>query len=402
MYLLNGTKSECCGCGACAQVCAHDCIRITPDEDGFLFPVIDKEKCVHCHLCEKVCPIEHIPFNEENQQGQVLVAATSKQEEHIMSASSGGAFGAIVKVLRHKERWFVWGAAFDKKLQLTHHCSENETDLAPLHKSKYLQSEMGDTFSQIKKQLAEGKNVLFSGTPCQVAALRNYLAKVNVDKLVCVDLICHGVPNQKLFDAYCEEEGKRFQSEVKSVQFRYKVYNRKLKKWSSRNMLLTTKDGKEHIQNRYNSRFLRAYHSFLFYRESCHSCVFATPSRQGDLTIADFWGIQRFYPQLDADKGVSLVQANTEKGKQILKQLGEEMLLYPVNREQYLKVTSGAMVKKTLRHRNRDAFLNDCRNHTFSESVDVYVPKYKEILKVELVRKLSPEMRKKIKKILRR
>lgn len=399
MYLINGIKSECCGCGACSQVCPRKCITITPNEDGFLFPVIDSSSCIHCHLCEKVCPVENIPEKLEAQKGQVLVAARCKDEASVMEAASGGAFGAIVKTLRNHDEWLVWGAAFDKDLQLSHHCSRDEKDLAPLHKSKYLQSNLKDSFPQIKQQLRRGSNVIFSGTPCQVAALHNYLQGENTDHLVCIDLVCHGVPSQKFFDMYCEEEEKRLHSKITSVQFRFKVHKKTRKHWNSRNILLITSDGKRHVKNRY-SHFLRAYHSFLFYRESCYSCVFANPTRQGDLTIADFWGIQRFYPDLNADKGVSLIQANTEKGKNILEQIEEQMDIYMIDRDQYLGMTNGAMIMKTPKNIKREFFLKYVKTHSFSKSVDHFVPKYKEMIKIELFRKISPKMRKKIKVVI--
>ena len=154
MYLLSGDKSECCGCGACAHVCPHSCIRMTTDEDGFVFPTIDREKCINCHLCEKVCPVENIPINTESRENQIIVSATSKNADHVMKSASGGAFGEIVSSLRENEEWYVWGAAFDENLQLVHCFSKNENDLAPLHKSKYLQSNLKDSFLKIKKQLS--------------------------------------------------------------------------------------------------------------------------------------------------------------------------------------------------------------------------------------------------------
>lgn len=402
MFLTSKTKSECCGCGVCSQVCPRRCITIVPDEDGFLFPAIDDSNCIHCHLCEKVCPVENIPMNQEAQNGQVIVAARCKDAAAVTEAASGGAFGAIVRTLRSDDEWMVWGAAFDENLQLSHRCSKNENDLAPLHKSKYVQSQLKDAFPQIKQQLKVGKNVVFSGTPCQVAALHNYLHGNNTENLICIDLVCHGVPSQKLFDEYCAEEGKRLKSKIQSVEFRIKVYDKIRRQWNSRNIRLITEDGKSEIQNRYTSRFLRAYYSFLACRESCHACVFATPNRQGDLTIADFWGIQRFYPQLSADKGISLIQGNSAKGKAILKRLSDEMEIYQIDREKYLSMTSGAMVKKAPKNAKREAFLEYNRTHSFERAVDRYVPKYKEMIKIEVVRRCSPEMKRKLKCLLKR
>ncbi len=402
MYFNSHNKSECCGCGACSQVCPKQCITIVPDEDGFLFPCIDNSRCVHCHLCEKVCPVENVPINLETQGEQWIVAARCKDEDSVKKASSGGAFGAIVRTLRKNKEWMVWGAAFDDNLQVVHQCSKDKNDLTALHKSKYVQSQLMDAFPRIRQQLKNGKNVVFSGTPCQVAALHNYLRDDNIENLFCIDLVCHGVPSQKMFDKYVFEEEKRLNDKIQSVEFRFRVFNKIRKNWNSRNIRLVTKSGKVKILNRYNSIFLRAYHSFLFYRDSCHACRFATSNRQGDLTIGDFWGIQRFYPELDADKGISLIQCNTTKGKRVFEELSGEMTIYSIDREKYLSMTGGAMVAATPKNSRREAFLKYSRTHSLVESIDKYVPKYKEIFKIEIARKISPETRRKIKRLLKR
>jgi len=398
-FLTDGNKAKCCGCGACAQSCPKDCIQMQMDADGYYFPEIDKDKCIGCHLCERVCPFEHVPVNKEEDKLPFLVAAKSRDDKHVLQASSGGAFGSIVRTLRKDSDWCVWGAAFDDQLQLKYCCSYDESDIAPLYKSKYVQCDLTEAFEVIKQQLEDGKNVCFSGTPCYVAALKNYIGK-DQESLFCIDLVCHGVPNQKMFNLYCKEEGERFGSVVKSVQFRYK-YKNIWNKWNTRNIMLVTEDGKRHVQSRYRSTFLRAYYSFLFCRESCHNCVFACPERQGDITIADFWGIEKFYKELDVNKGVSLVQVNTRQGLRVFDSLHEQMDIYPIDREKYLKLTKGAMVQASHQNSNRSGFLKMVRNDTFKNTVDHYIPKQKEWLKIEIARRLSPQFRAMLKKVLK-
>ena len=397
-------KSKCSGCGACVQLCPKKCIELTEDNNGFLFPVVDNTQCVECHMCEKVCPIMHKPEILDRIEAPYMIAAKSKDKNEIVKASSGGAFGSIVEVLSSEGKWTVYGAVLNEQLKVVHDCRNTGENMDCFHKSKYVQSNLKNTYKDIEEMLSNRGKVVFSGTPCQVAGLINYLSikKINRDGLFCIDLICHGVPSQKLFDRYIEEEEKVYHNKISYVEFRHKIKKGIRRKWDSRNLLLKLENGKEVNRNRYTSRYLRAYHAFLFYRESCHKCPYANEKRNGDITIADFWGIKKFYQKLDVDNGISLVQANTEIGKVIVEKLDGYMEIYPIERDAYLQLTSGAMVQSSPANRNRAQFLQYVENHSFFSSVDKFIPKYKEFVKVEIMRRLDPKIRKKVKQMMRK
>lgn len=375
MFLLTGDKHSCTGCVACVNICSRRCISMQEDEDGYVFPFIDKSNCINCHQCEKVCPIEHVPEQQNGLSNYEIIAAMVKSEDLLLSSASGGAFTEIVNSFMENGDCYIWGAAYDEQLNVKHICSYCDEQLDRIRGSKYVQSDIGNCYHKIMKQLAQGARVLFSGTPCQVAALRSFLKNCNTDNLFCVDLLCHGVPSQRIFDNYIDEESKRYKSKITGVRFHYKIKSM-LGKWTTRNVELTTEDGKKHIQNRYHSSFLRAYHPYLINRESCYRCIFAQPIRQGDLTIGDFWSIQKFYPQLIVEHGVSLVQTNTIKGAEMLETLKKKMDWYPIDREQYTKATNGSLaraggVKMNL---NREHFLAVFRECGMKKAVNSIYP----------------------------
>lgn len=402
MYLWDNQKEKCCGCGACSQVCPKNCIEMIQDEDGFTFPKVDSDLCVNCRLCERVCPIEEKPVREQALEEPLLYAVRSREEETIMKSASGGAFTEIVDVLREQDDYYVWGAAFDENLKLKHTCIKPRDSIEPLKKSKYIQSDMQEAFAEIKEQLLNERKVLFSGTPCQVAALKKYLFNVNTEKLLCIDLLCHGVPSQASFDAYICEEEKNIGKKISNVQFRYKLRKKFKREWDSRNILLETIDGKEYKRNRFSSRYLRAYYSFIMNRQSCYACVYSNPERVGDITLGDFWGIEKFSDTIKEEKGISLVQVNTLKGKECFRLISERLKYNEVDREKYLHISKGAMVQPVTKGRNYKAFFDSRKKFSFNKSVDTITPYWKEWVKINIARKLSPKMRQKIKKLLRR
>ena len=393
---------SCCGCGACAKACPRQCIRMAVDEDGFVFPQVDADACVHCGRCEQVCPFERKPEVGERIQPKIY-AARQRSEAVLMAVASGGAFSGIATALAEGdpgEDWWVWGAVLDENLQVRHQCRRLSEGLESFHKSKYVQSDLGDALPEIRRQLEAEERVLFSGTPCQVAALRNYLGAGPIqDRLFCVDLVCHGVPSQLMFDRYIEEEGRALKSPVKQVEFRHKVYRGRKEGWDSRYLRLTLADGRQKVLNRYQSRFLRAYHAYLFQRMSCYACPFSTAQRNGDVTIADFWGVKRLLPGIDENKGISLIQVNTAAGERIIARMDREMEIWPVDREAYLKQSGSAMVKPATASRNRKAFFIAARDNSFFQAVDSAVPAWKEWAKIEIMRRLGPEARRKLKRL---
>ena len=380
MYLQTKNESECCGCGACSEICPQNCIKMEQDKYGYVYPIIDKSKCINCNLCQKVCPFNNKPIKEDRIEKHIIYALKQRNEEDIMKAASGGAFGAIVNTLREKDTVYVWGAAFDKDLQLKHICSHNDVDIEPIHKSKYLQSNMDGVYKEIKDQLVNGNEVLFSGTPCQVAALYNYLGnKIDHSNLFTIDLVCHGVPNQKMFNDYIAETEKKLKKKILKFNFRHKII--KGNQWNTRNVSFITEDKKIIVQDKFKNYYLGAYHHYLINRDSCYKCVYANPTRNGDITIADFWGIQRFYKELDVNHGVSLIKINSNKGLSLLKQLKENNDVYEVDSNRYLNITKGAMIQPTEMNPKRSFFLDYYLKYNFSKAFTKTIPIRKEKIK---------------------
>lgn len=317
MYLVTKEKKECCGCYACGQICPQDAITfVSIDNEGFKYPVIDENKCVHCRLCETVCPVESpVYLNEESP----TVYATYLNDEHERGkSSSGGIFYAIASWIIG-QGGKVYGAAFEENFQLRHQSVSSTRELDKLRGSKYVQSDLGCCFRNIKKDLQKGQWVYFVGTPCQVAGLNNFLKK-KYDKLITSDLVCHGVPSQQIFDqhiTYLEEKHK-----VKIVDYAF----RNNKGWGVCEIFRFRKPGKEKIQEkRLPSYVLSPYlYSFMYsytYRYSCYDCKFACIPRQGDITLADYWNVKNFFPNIDTGKGVSMIMINSAKGKELWEQV---------------------------------------------------------------------------------
>ena len=324
MFLLTGNKAECSGCSACQQICGHGSISMQADEDGFLFPVKDLTTCVDCGLCEKVCPFVKPDYN--NPLTDAYAAMAKAPEERAMS-SSGGLFYLIAKRVI-EQGGIVYGAILDENMQVRHAHAESLAELTPLRGSKYVQSNLDDTYRQIRSNLREGRLVYFTGVGCQVAGLKSFLIK-QYDNLITSDLVCHGVPNQKLFDEHIAYLQKRYKGTVVDYKFRDN------KKWGGCEIVyIQHKSGhiKVHTLPTYDlSPYLYSFMYSMTVRMSCYSCPFAKTPRQGDITLADYWGAQVYFPELDHSKGISLVTVNTPKGDEIIKNIESELIIEKSN-----------------------------------------------------------------------
>lgn len=312
---------NCCGCGACAHICPKGAITMPPDEDGFLYPVVDSGKCVECGLCEKVCTFQNqLPVESEKE---VYAAVTGDAD--VLQSASGGMFASFAQSVL-AEGGAVYGCAMeyeDGQLWPRHICVTEQDDLIKLKGSKYVQSDLGDTYPNIRNRLEAGQSVLFSGTPCQVAGLRGYLRK-EYENLFTLDLICHGVPSGKLFRDYIAFEEKKQGRKITGFRFRDKSFGWKL------HGAITLEGGDtihfEPEESSYYQMFLNSY----TYRENCYHCPYASDQRPGDITIGDFWCIELVHPELLAekggplehDKGASCLIVNNKKGRILLERYG--------------------------------------------------------------------------------
>lgn len=326
MYLLTGNKAECSGCTACQQICGHGSITMQTDEDGFLFPVKDLTTCVNCGLCEKVCPFDKPNYNNTLTDAYATMAKSS--EERIKS-SSGGLFYLIAKKVIELGG-IVYGAILDDNMEVHHAHAESLAELTPLRGSKYVQSSLNDTYREIRSHLRAGRLVYFTGVGCQVAGLKSFLIK-SYDNLLTSDLVCHGVPNQKLFDEHIAYLENKYKGKVVDYKFRDN------KGWGGcEKVYIEKKPGKIKIHTLPTYDLSPYLYSFMYsmtMRISCYSCPFAKIPRQGDITLADYWGAQVYFPELDNSKGVSLITINTPKGNEIIKSIESELIIEKSNIE---------------------------------------------------------------------
>lgn len=310
------SSSDCTGCMACVNGCAQNAISIVQDEEGFDRPQINEDLCVDCGLCQRICPINHHPETEEPKK---IFSGWASDEEVRLGSSSGGAFTEIARPVL-EEGGVVFGCALNDKLQAEHTYVETLEDLARrLSGSKYVQSRIGNSYAQTKDFLKQGRKVLFSGTPCQIAGLRNFLRK-DYDNLTTVDLICHGVPSPMIFEDYKQYMQERENMELIEVKFRCKKSS-----WIFFNMTLIghvekSSAKKTYCGGYYEDPYIRGFLRDYFLRPSCHKCYFTSTKRCSDFTIADWWGYKK---ETSADKdfackGVSLVFANTEKALKMI------------------------------------------------------------------------------------
>ena len=300
---------ECCGCTACQSICPQDAISMKPDDLGFLYPVIDKSKCSRCNLCSKVCS-----FNKNYKKNEVdeigVYAVRHKNITEIENSRSGAMFIAITDYIIDNGG-VVYGAGYKGHFIVTHKRATSRKERDEFRGSKYVQSELNDTFKRIKDDLKAGLMVCFSGTPCQTSGLRSFLDTTRTDStsLITVDIVCHGVPSPYIWRDYLDWTEKRHKGIADTVSFR----DKQGAGWAAHKESFTI-NGKKIYSTTYAELFYK--HTML--RHSCHICHYANTTRPSDITIADFWGWERVDTDFNKDdKGISLVLLNSQKGKEL-------------------------------------------------------------------------------------
>lgn len=305
---------SCCGCSGCEQICPKNCISMKPDSEGFLYPEVDESICIECGICIKHCPIL---TDVSRCNIPKVYAAKYKDRGSTFKSTSGGLFIPIAKSVLSMGG-VVFGCAYDENLVAKHIKVETEDELYQLQSSKYVQSDTRGIYKQVKTELQNGKEVLFSGTGCQAAGLRSFLGK-DYGNLLITDIVCHGVPSPKLFKNYIDYMGKKLGGTLTSYNFRSK----EKRGWD---LYYKAENGQK---SKSDYGFFDPYYSaFLYcktYRESCYECKFANKNRVSDITLADYWGIQKFHPEFFDENGVSLVLVNTEKGKKYLEKIKDKL-----------------------------------------------------------------------------
>lgn len=339
-------KILCCGCSACAMKCPKHCITMQADSEGFLYPVVNEADCIDCGLCEKVCHELH-PYDERKPLN--VYAAINKDEQVRMNSSSGGMFYLLAEKTI-SEGGVVFGARFDEDWQVVIDYAETLEDVKPFMGSKYVQARTATTYRDAETFLKQGRKVLFSGSPCQIAGLHHYLRK-DYDNLTTVDFVCHGVPSPKVWQRYLDEVVTSGKRAINDVKFRNKGNG-----WKKFNFVLSyNHDSKSYSLSSWHQQnhYMRAFLSDMILRPSCHDCRAKQGRSHSDITIADFWGINVEMPEMDDDKGTGLVLVNTEKGRQALDWSKVTM------KESSIKVASkynGGLSSQTKPHPKRTEF----------------------------------------------
>ncbi|MGI6382043.1 MAG: Coenzyme F420 hydrogenase/dehydrogenase, beta subunit C-terminal domain [Tissierellaceae bacterium] len=350
---------DCMGCHGCMNICPENCISMEIDKEGFLYPKVDYELCIKCKKCINTCPI----INKTIVDNEPLAyACVNKNEEIRLDSSSGGVFTLVAEYVIDKGG-IVFGACFNDKFELEHNYVKTKEELSKLRGSKYLQSRIGNSYNQAKDFLDIGKKVLFTGTPCQIAGLKSFLGRKIYNDLVTIDIICHGVPSPEVWRKYVEFREKEAKSSTQRIDFRQKNEG-----WKRYSVSFLFKNNAEYRQNFRNDLYMRSFLKDVCLRPSCYECEFKTLNRQSDITLADFWGIQNILPEMDDDKGTSLIFVNSDTGREIFNSILKGMKFKEVDINEAIKYNPSA-IKSVKEHPNRKSFFYDLNNLQFDKLV---------------------------------
>lgn len=344
-------KSSCCGCGACVAICPQECIEMIADDEGFLYPKINTNICVGCDSCRHVCPalkkngVVEDPFH-------ISYAANCCDEKTRENSSSGGIFTLLADEVLLRDG-IVFGAAFSNDYRAVEHIAISRSeDLDKLRGSKYVQSILGNTYQQVKGFLDDGRSVMFSGTPCQVEGLKSYLGK-EYDHLLCVDLICHGVPSPKVWKTYLAFREQCADSSVDKVSFRNKVHG-----WKNYSVAFEFANKTQYRVCFSEDLFMKTFLSNICLRPSCGQCWAKGINRKSDITLADFWGVENVVPKMYDDKGTSLVLIHSKKGFQWFESINSKMEYEKVgDTEIALKYNLSAVQSSEFHNNRKELFL---------------------------------------------
>lgn len=361
-------KVDCCGCNACGDICGKHAISFVTDNEGFWYPEVNKELCVDCGLCDKVCPIQNKANHVERYSEPNVFAAYTKDEAIRLDSTSGGIHSMLALKMYEKDA-YVGGAVYNPD----HTCSQIVDDkpkrLPEIRSSKYLQSNAEGVYKEIRSLLKEGKNVFFCGCPCQIHALYNFLGK-EYDNLVTCDFICRGVNSPKVFLKYMDMLERQFGAKATEIKFKNKKWG-----WHNFSMRVNFENGKEYCKDRYHDLFFIGYlQANLLTRPSCYDCQFKGFPQKADISLADFWGIEKIDKTMDQDKGTSLVMVNSDKGQALFDSIKDKVEWRQFTMDD-ARVGNPAMdgsLKSA--SSNREAFFADLDKLPFEDVAKKYFP----------------------------
>ncbi len=355
-------KEMCCGCSACVNCCPKKCITMKEDREGFLYPEVNRQECTNCGLCEKVCPV----LNKTELSGDTRAYAVFACEDGIREkSSSGGVFSLLAEQVLC-EGGYVFGCAFDAKLKAEHIGITDYSELKRLQGSKYVQSDLKSSFHTVKQLLEEGKQVLFSGTACQMEGLKKFLGK-HYESLLLVDVVCHGVPSPKVWEQYKEYQERIYDAKISGLSFRDKS-----KGWKDYRVRLNFENGQTYVSRSWDDIYMKSFIKNLISRPSCYDCKFRQWHRESDITLGDFWGVEQVLPQWNDDKGISLVLIHSEKGQRMLQSISEKLRIKEVEKEAAVE-KNRSVIAPIVVPKEREKFFAVLNEKGYDAAVQKYV-----------------------------
>lgn len=380
-YFNTKNKKLCNGCGVCALKCPKNAITMIEDEEGFIYPEINKEKCINCGLCEKVCS----NYPKTNEYKITAYATKNKNKEERKSSTSGGMFKIIAQNVI-KKHGIVFGVKYDDNLKVVHDYAENMEKCKKFSISKYVRSDLKDSYNKTKEFLDKDRWVLFTGTPCQCYGLRKFLAK-DYEKLVICEIICHSNPSPKVFEMYIKNREQQNGKKIKVMHFRSK--NNEMENGSYIEFI----DG----DRKKDKTFNKAFNDMLISRPSCSKCSFCDTNRKADITIGDFWGIENVFPEFIDDDKISLLTVNTEKGMKIFNEIKQFMYYKESDLIQAFKSNHNSNQPE---HKKRAEFFEAIKNGKITRSnITEMMQRY---TKVPLIKKVLRKLKRIAKKVLKK
>lgn len=378
--------SVCTGCHACAAICPKNCIDMKDTGEGFLFPVIHMEICIQCNRCKEACPVLRMPDKSQHTQA---FAIKNKDDAEREQSTSGGVFPLLAREILDVGG-IIYGAAYDNDFSVRHIAVEDSKNLPFLQGTKYVQCIVGRVFSEVKDQLKAGRQVLFSGTPCQCAGLRAFLGK-EYENLMLVDLICHGVPSPKVWQTYIDYRAGKENGGKRPVKINMRS---KASGWSRYSTEFDYGNGKITRSQNSQDPFIRAFVGNICLRSSCSECLAKGTERCTDLTLGDYWGIWSQHPEFNDEKGASIVFVHSAKGMVALNRMkGQTEWLEISTEDAYRENVS--MVSSSKSHEKRKEFLDKVTSDNFGDVVREYfspVPAKKQGLWERVKRKIKDKV----------